>query len=228
MSSRRARKGMADTKITKASEIPLAQPDRDNATKAKTLYEIAAERQASLQGGQPFLGGSDDPSSSSGKTKTVKINADGTMTEIPDTEVAEEPEDEPIGRFGQAVLYAISLTMAHFTLDVIVHQQYREEIGWDEITKRALGTLPILIGLVYSLHSRSSTLWAQVLFCGIGVGAGCYLIYSSNELGYFAVMKRAPPLGTLWVWSVVEMKLLFALANIAAVGAFFWQGQYSL
>ena len=228
MSSRKTRKGKADAKITKASEIPLAQPNRDHVTQAKTLYEIAAERQASLQGGQPFLGGADDSSLLSGKTKTVKINADGSMTEIPDTEVAAEPEDKAIGRFGQAVLYAISLTMVHFTLDVIVHQQYREEIGWDEITKRALGTLPMLIGLVYSLHSRSPRLWAQCLFCGIGVGAGCYLIYSSNELGYFAVMRRAPPLGTLWIWSVVEMKLSFALANVAAVGAFFWQGQYSL
>ena len=228
MSSRKSRKAKADAKITKASDIPLAQPDRDNTTKAKTLYEIAAERQASLQGGQPFLGGSDDASSFSGKTKTVKINADGSMTEISDIENVGKSEDEAIGHFGQALLYAISLAMVHFTLDVIVHQQYREEIGWDEITKRALGTLPILVVLVYSLHSRSSRLWAQCLFCGIGVGAGCYLIYSSNELGYFAVMKRAPPLGTLWIWSVVEMKLSFALANIAVVGVFFWQGGYSL
>ena len=228
MSARKARKGRSDPKITQASEIPLAQPDRDQSTKAKTLYEIAAERQAQLQGGQPFLGGSGGLPDLSAKTKTVKVNADGSMTEISDTAIVGDAPDEPIGHFAQAVLYAISLTMVHFTLDVIVHQQYREEIGWNEITSRALGILPILIGLVYSLHPRSASLWAQVLFCGIGVVAGCYLIYSSNELGYFAVMKRAPPLGTLWIWSVVEMRLSFALANLALVGAFFWRGKYSL
>ena len=227
MSARKSRKGTAKPKITNASEIPLAQPDRDDVPKAKTLYEIAAERQAQLQGGQPFLGGSDKLSLKA-KTKTVKINADGSMTEISDTGIVEDVADEPIGPFGQAVLYAISLTMVHFTLDVIVHQQYREEIRWNEITRRALGMLPLLIGLVYGLHSRSAKLWAQVLFCGIGVAAGCYLIYSSNELGYFAVMKRAPPLGTLWIWSVVEMRLSFALSNLALVGAFFWNGKYSL
>ena len=60
------------------------------------------------------------------------------------------------------------------------------------------------------------------------MAAGCYLIYSSNEEAYFAVMKRAPPLGTLWVWSVIEMRLEFAVGSLIAVGAYFWRGGYTI
>ena len=66
------------------------------------------------------------------------------------------------------------------------------------------------------------------MFLAMSVGAGCYLIYSSNEEAYFAVMKRAPPLGTLWVWSVIEMRLGFAVGSLITVGAYFWQGGYTI
>jgi len=60
------------------------------------------------------------------------------------------------------------------------------------------------------------------------VGAGCHLIYSSNEEAYFAVMKRAPPLGTLWVWSVIEMKLEVAVLSVGVVGGYFWLGGFKM
>ena len=204
--------------------IPLAQPSRDG-PKHKTLYEIAAERQAELSKGQPFTSKPPDIDNSKESTfVTTTINPDGSLSDIP------EPIDEPIGPVGQAVFFALTLTMLHFTLDVLVHQQYRqaETIEWSMIVQRTLVTFPILGALVYALKARANAIWAQVLFFGLSVGAGCYLIYSSNEEAYFAVMKRAPPLGTLWVWSVIEMRLEVAVGSLVAVGGYFWWGGYSI
>lgn len=214
----------AGKQIDNAFDIPLAQPTRDQ-PKAKTLYEIAAERQASLQGGTPFHQGSDSPLPS-GPMKTVKIGADGTLSDVPDD--ALEAADEPIGQLGQALFYALTMTMLHFTLDVLVHHQYRETISWDVIVRRTAITFPLLLAIVYILHSRASELWVQLLYFGMSIASGCYLIYSTNELAFFAVMKRAPPLGTLWVWSVMEMRLPFALVSVAAATAYFWFGGYSI
>ena len=50
----------------------------------------------------------------------------------------------------------------------------------------------------------------------------------SNEEPYFAVMKRAPPLGTVWVWCVLEQRLEVAVLGIAVVGGYFWFGGYHL
>jgi hypothetical protein len=46
-----------------------------------------------------------------------------------------------------------------------------------------------------------------------------------NVYDYYAVMKQAPPLGTLWVWSVIEMKLPYALVGLVAnLGYMWWKG----
>ena len=211
--------------VTKSSDIPLSQPSRET-PKTKTLFEIAAERQSQLQHGEPFGDVDADPSSPPA-ISTTQINPDGTLTEISAGEDSQFTGD-PIGPFGQALFFTLTLSMLHFTLDVLVHHQYRQEIGWDLIIQRTLITLPLLLALLYMLHSRSTSLWAQSLFLCLSVGAGCYLIYSSNELAYFAVMKRAPPVGTLWVWSVIEMRLPFALGSLITVALYFWWGDYTI
>ena len=212
-------------KPASAADIPLAQPSRER-PKHKTLYEIAAERQAELSKGQPFEPKSSPTSDVASEPEiiTTTINADGSLSK------ELEPADEPIGPFGEAVFYALTLTMLHFTLDVLVHHQYRqsETIEWGLIVQRTLITFPILVALVFALKSRVNALWAQLLFFVMSVAAGCYLIYSSNEEAYFAVMKRAPPLGTLWVWSVIEMRLEIAVGSLLAVCVYFWWGGYSI
>jgi len=64
-----------------------------------------------------------------------------------------------------------------------------------------------------------------VFFAALSVGAGTWLVYASNEDPYMAVMKKAPPLGTLWVWAVVEMRWEWAVGCLGVVGGWgWWQG----
>jgi hypothetical protein len=202
--------------------IPLANPSRV-APKHKTLFEIAAEKQAELQGSQQ------SSSEKSAVHEDVSISRFGIDSSGKLIATKDHPDGaDVIGPFGEAVFYTISLSMLHFTLDVLVHQQYRQSIDWGMIIQRTATTVPILGILVYFLHSRSAKLWIQALFLGISIAAGCYMIYASNEEAYFAVMKRAPPLGTLWVWSVMEMRLELAVMSVGAAGAYFWLGGYSM
>ena len=204
------------------SGIPLVNPSRGG-PKHKTLFDIAAERQAELQGGQAFAR-STSATAPKPEVITTQINPDGTLS-FPEATV---PQEELIGVLGQAVVFAVTLTMLHFTLDALVHQQYRQSIDWTMIFQRTTLTFPLLLVLVYMLHRHATKVWAQLLFLGIGTGAGCYLVYASNKEAYFAVMKRAPPLGTLWVWSVIEMRLEVALLSLSAVGAYFWWGGFTI
>ncbi|KAI0996718.1 hypothetical protein K3495_g11465 [Podosphaera aphanis] len=50
--------------------------------------------------------------------------------------------DALVGRTGDAVLWSTSLTMLHFTLDVLVTHQYAVEIIWLEILQRAVQAFP--------------------------------------------------------------------------------------
>ena len=68
----------------------------------------------------------------------------------------------------------------------------------------------------------------QAIFFATSVAAGCYLIHVTNTFSYLAVMKQAPPLGCLWVWSVIEMDLPWATLSLAGAGFFLWSRGYSI
>ncbi|KAF2851557.1 hypothetical protein T440DRAFT_67067 [Plenodomus tracheiphilus IPT5] len=189
-------------------EMILKHPDYSG-PKGKTLFQLAEERQQELDReklGGWNLGASIQPTA-------------GTTS------------DAAIGPAGDALLYCTSMAALHLTLDVIVYSQYREEILWGEITRRAAAATPIFMLLVYLTHVNFSyrfpTLRDVSFFAG-SVMAGCYLVYSANKHGYFYVMKAAPPVGTLWIWSVVEMSLPFAAMNAVAVLGYIWWNGYEL
>lgn len=68
----------------------------------------------------------------------------------------------------------------------------------------------------------------QTVFFATSVSAGCYLIYITNKYSYLAVLKRSPPLGCLWVWSVLEMSLGLSVLSLVGCYGFFWQQGYKL
>jgi hypothetical protein len=195
--------------------IPLAQPDRSG-PKSKTLYELAAERQAELEASGFYK---DDE-----KRKTGPNGEDNSQF------ISSAEDDEPIGPLGDALVYAISLASVHFTLDVLVFNQYRQEIVWNEIWWKTLRMIPGLYVLLFLLKCKTAMRFPrirQTLFLVGSTAAGCYLIHSGNQDGYYAIMKRVPPIGVLWIWSVVEMELWWCLANLSMVGAYMWYNGFS-
>ncbi|EDN05965.1 hypothetical protein I7I51_06346 [Histoplasma capsulatum] len=43
---------------------------------------------------------------------------------------------------------------------------------------------------------------------------GGRLIAMTNEASYYAVMKKTPSVGTLWVWAVLELSLVPAIFGV--------------
>jgi hypothetical protein len=184
-----------------AVDYLLKHPDRSG-PKGKTLFELAEERQKELD-------------KAAGRVRVEDVSSSTSA----------EDEDAAIGPLGDALLYSTSMGALHFTLDVIVYSQYREDIVWSEILKRAGTAMPVFILLVYLTHVNLAyrlPLLRDLAFCIGSIVAGCFLVYSGNKHGYFNVMKAAPPVGTLWIWSVVEMSLPYAALNAAAVLGYVW------
>lgn len=178
----------------------LKHPDRAG-PKGKTLFELADERQRELDAAKP-------------KSRIVEV---------------QEALNEPVGAVGDAILYAISMTALHLMLDVIVYNQYRESIVWNEIFKRAATASPVFALLVFLTHVEFSSRFPvlrNLAFLVGSIAAGCYIIWSANTKGYFYVMKAAPPMGALWVWSVIEMSLPYAATNVVAVVAYIWYNKF--
>ncbi|RHZ70381.1 hypothetical protein CDV55_106361 [Aspergillus turcosus] len=57
-------------------------------------------------------------------------------------------------------------------------------------------------------------------FLPVAVLLGSKLMTMTNEDPYYAVMKRAPAIGTLWVWSILEIPV--GAAALGALGPLIW------
>lgn len=108
---------MARNRKDKDGKIALKQPDRSGPDPSQeTLLEMAEQR--GLLNIPQAVG--------KGKNKA-------------------EPaaDEEPlIGRLGDSLLWTFSLTMLHFSMDVLVARQYAVEIEWDKLVWRSLQAFP--------------------------------------------------------------------------------------
>jgi hypothetical protein len=98
------------------SEIKLAHPDRSLPSE-KTLLEIAQEQQLFEQADR-------HPANQ----RKRRNDAGGSEAEL--SPIAE--------RIMDTLLWTVCLAMLHFTLDVLVQNQYAMEISWPQVTNRAL------------------------------------------------------------------------------------------
>lgn len=188
----------------------LEHPDRSG-PKGKTLFELAEERQRELD-------------LQNGKKPRLDKDKDNTPP-------GERPfNDEPLTPLQVAVLYSATMAICHLTLDILVYSQYREDVVWREIFTRAATALPIFFLLVYLAHVDFSTrfpLLRNLAFFVGAIQAGCYLVYSGNKHGYFYVMKAAPPVATLWVWSTIEMDVQYSALSALSVLAYSWWNDFT-
>jgi hypothetical protein len=93
--------------------VKLAHPDRSGPDPSQeTLLDIAAKR------------------------GLLNVKQAGEMDET------DENGEPLVGRVAESVLWAISMTMLHFTLDVLVAHQYAQEIEWPKLITRAAQTFP--------------------------------------------------------------------------------------
>lgn len=189
----------------------LEHPDRSG-PKGKTLFELAEERQRELD-------------IANGKKPRWDINKDNTPA-------GERPfnDEEPLGPLAEGIIYSLTMAVTHLTLDVLVYNQYREDVIWGEIFSRAGTALPIFFLLVYLSHvdfSNRFPLLRNLAFFAGAIAAGSYLVHSGNKHGYFYVMKAAPPVATLWVWATLEMDVQYSALSAAAVLGYSWWNNFT-
>ncbi|KAK3301668.1 uncharacterized protein B0T15DRAFT_320730 [Chaetomium strumarium] len=214
---------------TESNGIELKEPDWSGPTE-KTLLQLAEEK---------GLFGQAETREAEIEKKAVPATIPRTTEDVEDDDAKLPPTVE---RVLETFLWTVSLSMLHFTLDVLVHNQYSvDRIVWPRIWMRfgqALLVFGLLIyvlhphaanpGLVPGLGPRYQSAVRQVIFFTMSVLAGCYVIHITNTFGYMAVMKQAPPVGCLWVWSVIELELPWAVLSLAGAGMFLWQNGYTI
>lgn len=158
-----------------------------------------------------------------------------------ETEEGHEDEDDDEDDEGQlffAILdytqLLIPLLSAHIIFDILVRVQYAQNVRWEnvaeqsEVLQRAAIAAPVLVvlHLFFNPHKDNRIFRIASFFASVLIG--CYLVYISEEQGYYFVMKRAPPLGTLWLWLFFIMHWAYAGASLIVVVFWMWLHGYSI
>lgn len=203
-------------------EIPLRRPDRSYAKRNpnhKTLIDLIEEHHPSVR---------------------IQGNSDGRIEELPDSpsrDGDDEDENEAdedaemmeymYGPSATATYLAVPLSILMFGLDILCHQQYSQEPILRDIAFKCVKALPVFFLITYLFHPRKDYKLAQLLIFAASVAAGCWMVKATNRYAYYAVMKRAPQVGSLWVWTVIEMDKEWALLSLLTVFGWGWYSGYS-
>ncbi|KAI9671439.1 MAG: hypothetical protein M1831_004348 [Alyxoria varia] len=151
-----------------AHEIPMSRPDysknpSNDPNRAPTLLDIAQQRQREL-----YPNSTTQPQPHQNPTKRRQPNSTPTQKPPSSTRDPTAPEQEPTFRLAGenvadvegdipplflAPLYGVTLSMLHFTLDVLVWHQYGQEIEWRILAARAVfRVFPLLTVAVFVMH----------------------------------------------------------------------------
>lgn len=135
------------------NNVPLRQPDRTGPSEAtlleiadqRGLFQQAAKRERELRGtksGKSTPDGgdnsesdtaSDSDSDSGGNSKRNSNSAKNSKSNSKNDEPLISPRAE---RILDAALWTVTIAMVHFTLDVLVHNQYAREMEWSAMAVR--------------------------------------------------------------------------------------------
>ncbi|KAK2015633.1 hypothetical protein LZ32DRAFT_656351 [Colletotrichum eremochloae] len=235
-----AKKGK-EKRVKDASGIPLAHPDRSGPSEA-TLLQLAQERGLFKQAEQDPRNKKKVPKGAVRIDKPGKEDSSDEEGDDDDDDDDDEAKLSPaMERVMDTLLWTVSLAMVHGTLDVLVQNQYAKEIEYPVVIGRTLAAFLVLSFLFYNLHEHPTSPnlvpglplrfqhpIRQAVFFVASTWAGCHLIYITNKFSYLYILKQAPTLGCLWIWSVLELDLAVAVASLAAAGAYLLQGGYAI
>ncbi|KHO01195.1 uncharacterized protein MAM_00196 [Metarhizium album ARSEF 1941] len=117
-----------------AANMKLRQPDRSAPTE-KTLLDLAEERKMFQQARQRE------------KEMAKAKRTQGTACDDDDDDDDDPTLSPRAERVLEAALWTATIAMLHFTFDVLVQNQYGQEISWADVCTRTarawLGTTPV-------------------------------------------------------------------------------------
>lgn len=205
------------------TEVPLSLPSRDTPMPAghQTLLSLIDSQRPRDTHGNPIL---------PRRRRQPQPQGAPTSAEPEESESEEEEEEleDLIGPLGTSFFWAVPLTFLLAAFDVIVYQQYAQELAYAQIGLRCLKALPLLLALLRLIHPHRARTLAQAGFFLTAVAGGCWIVHAANRHAYYNVMKRAPPVGVLWIWAAAEMDLAWLVGSCLVVVGWVWWGGYEI
>ncbi|KAJ6516004.1 hypothetical protein C8R45DRAFT_1049479 [Mycena sanguinolenta] len=166
----------------------------------------------------------------SGVLKTDALRAVNSSTDKESLSLGEE--------IFSASLLIIPCASLLLLMQILIYNQYGQEVNLKTIADRMVEGVPILSIFIFYSECHQLIFWnpltpvaasrhkrnprVQLLLLLLGSAAGCRMLFLLKRAGYLVNIRQCPPLVTLWVYVVIQLDLGLAVLNLAVVGAFCW------
>ncbi|KAG1779809.1 hypothetical protein EV702DRAFT_965634 [Suillus placidus] len=165
------------------------------------------------------------------------IEQTGVLRKISDIQKPGETTDnvEPLplaDEIFNAVVFIMPLTFFLIMMDILIHQQYAQQPTAGEVAGRLLTNLPILsIFVFYSEYNGPVLVWTtrhkanprtQLALFILSLGVGPRMIWLINRGSWLVNMRQCPQFATIWLYTVVQLNLNWAVLALVMIGAWAW------
>lgn len=168
-------------------------------------------------------GGSDREEDYEGSEEEEEPNAASTLDQ--GTRDGMHPVVEKVF---DTVIWTMPFAFLLLMMDIMIQQQYGTQPTFLGEVSRLISTIPILTAFIYytSISPVLQGRLQQVFLCGISTSCGCSFLYIYSRSPMEMVVRRVPPLGTLWMYTLVKMDLSPVLLSLSIV--YLYTVQYNL
>ncbi|UZJ56348.1 hypothetical protein CBS101457_005668 [Exobasidium rhododendri] len=120
------------------------------------------------------------------------------------------------------IIWTMPFGFLFLMMDIMIQQQYAMHPSFVHEAGRLATTMPILTIFVYAtaIRPNNNRTTIQLLMFIISTVCGCSFLYIYAQSAFLLVTRRVPPLGTLWLYSLVRLDLPGVLLSLALVWAF--------
>ncbi|ORZ14592.1 hypothetical protein BCR42DRAFT_492408 [Absidia repens] len=124
----------------------------------------------------------------------------------------------------QAIFLSIPFGLLLAAFDVTVKVQFDEPWDYYGLFLKTVKSAPALCPFIYLTNRHKSSYWTQGIMTAGSLFVGAFLLYTLQHSPSLGQMLRAPGLATIWVYFIVQLDLLPAVASLLLVAAYWYFG----
>ncbi|ORY32917.1 hypothetical protein BCR39DRAFT_522364 [Naematelia encephala] len=143
-----------------------------------------------------------------------------------------EPEKDSKEAFWDEIFDSLILTIPFsflfLMLDILVYFQYNHRPTFSVLAKDMATAVPTIGTLVFYTNRHPNDPVVISLLVLASAFCGSRLIWLVNKASWSIVTEQAPAMGTMWIVSIVQLPLKWAMLALTTVAAWVWYSGLSI
>lgn len=134
-----------------------------------------------------------------------------------------EEQDSPLAEeIFTAITMIVPFSFLLLMMEILIRYQYGKHPGLIVLVERMVSNVPILALLIFYTMRYKEHRRLQIGLFVVSIGIGCRMIYLLSRGSLYVNIRQVPPLGTLWIYAIVQLELGPAALNLATVATYVW------